>query len=120
MKTADSIAADPPRANVVTVERRASMGAKPVQSRGGAHTTVAARSRAPAEIPRAAMRDLGSELGAPVMVCLEGGYDLDALAGSVLATVRAFGDSAPAGSSDPGLASQARERLGAFWPEALG
>lgn len=39
----------------------------------------------------AAVRDLGRELGAPVVVSLEGGYDPDALAASVLATVRALG-----------------------------
>ena len=44
----------------------------------------------------ASMRDLGSELDAPVLVCLEGGYEPDALAASVLATIRALaGDAAP-------------------------
>ena len=33
------------------------------------------------------VRELGRELGAPVLVCLEGGYDPGALAGSALATV---------------------------------
>ena len=31
----------------------------------------------------ASMRDLAAELGAPVLVCLEGGYDPVALAASV-------------------------------------
>ena len=35
----------------------------------------------------AAMRELGSEIGAPILVCLEGGYDPVALARSVLITV---------------------------------
>ena len=35
----------------------------------------------------ASMRDLAAELDVPVLVCLEGGYDPDALAESVLATV---------------------------------
>ena len=39
----------------------------------------------------ATMRDLGRDLGAPVLVCLEGGYDPDALASSVAATVEALG-----------------------------
>jgi len=37
------------------------------------------------------VRDLGRDLGAPVLVCLEGGYAPGALAASVLATVRALG-----------------------------
>jgi acetoin utilization deacetylase AcuC-like enzyme len=41
----------------------------------------------------AAIRDLGAELGIPVLVCLEGGYDLDALAASVVATLEALGGS---------------------------
>jgi len=44
----------------------------------------------------AAMRDVAAELGAPVLVCLEGGYDLGALAASVVATVEALaGDEVP-------------------------
>jgi acetoin utilization deacetylase AcuC-like enzyme len=39
----------------------------------------------------ATMRDLAAELDTPVLVCLEGGYDPDALAASVLATVEALG-----------------------------
>ncbi len=38
----------------------------------------------------ATMRDLGAELGAPVIVCLEGGYSVGALAGSVVATMEAL------------------------------
>ena len=44
----------------------------------------------------AAMRDVAAELEAPVLVCLEGGYDLDALAASVVATIEALGGSGPA------------------------
>ena len=40
----------------------------------------------------ATMRDLAAELEAPVLVCLEGGYDLGALAASVAATLEALGD----------------------------
>ena len=43
----------------------------------------------------AAMRDVAAELGAPVLVCLEGGYAPAALAASVVATIaRARGDAA--------------------------
>ncbi len=38
------------------------------------------------------LRDLGVEVGAPIMVCLEGGYEPEALASSVLATIAALGD----------------------------
>jgi len=37
------------------------------------------------------MKALGEELGAPVLVCLEGGYDTGALAASVVATLEALG-----------------------------
>ena len=36
------------------------------------------------------VRELGRELGAPILVCLEGGYDPGALAGSTLATALAL------------------------------
>src|SRR5205085_2677095 len=39
----------------------------------------------------ATMRELAGELGARVLVCLEGGYQLRALAASVVATVEALG-----------------------------
>ena len=43
------------------------------------------------------IRDLGEEIGAPVLVCLEGGYDPGALADSVVATLTALGNgTAPA------------------------
>ncbi len=38
----------------------------------------------------ATMREVATELGAPVLVCLEGGYDPAALAASVLATIEAL------------------------------
>ncbi len=49
----------------------------------------------------ALIRDLGSEVGAPVLVCLEGGYDPVALAGSVLETVLALGTDRAAPSTAP-------------------
>jgi acetoin utilization deacetylase AcuC-like enzyme len=64
----------------------------------------------------ATMRDLGAELGAPVLVCLEGGYDLGALAASVVATLSALGGSGSAPSVDPGPAAAHRERLAEHWP----
>ncbi len=68
----------------------------------------------------AAMRDLGAELGAPLLVCLEGGYDLGALARSTVATIRALGDRAPAPQVDRARVEPARERFSRQWPVALG
>jgi acetoin utilization deacetylase AcuC-like enzyme len=61
-------------------------------------------------------RALATELGAPILVCLEGGYQLQALAGSVLATIEALSaedslDSVPRDSAEPYLA-QVRQH----WP----
>jgi acetoin utilization deacetylase AcuC-like enzyme len=67
----------------------------------------------------ASIRDVGLELGTPVLVCLEGGYAVDALAASVLATVRALGEERPPENADSELAAQARERLRRHWQEAL-
>ena len=68
----------------------------------------------------ATMRDLGAELGAPVLVCLEGGYDPDALAASVLATVRALGDGAAPRDADPAAAEPLLAHLdGGRWAPAL-
>jgi acetoin utilization deacetylase AcuC-like enzyme len=68
----------------------------------------------------AAIRDLGGELGVPVLLVLEGGYALDALAGSVLETVTALGSGRGAERVDPGLAAELRRRHAAAWPGALG
>jgi acetoin utilization deacetylase AcuC-like enzyme len=62
------------------------------------------------------MRELGSELGAPILVCLEGGYALDALARSVTATLDALSGGEAARVAPEGPASPYRERLGRFWP----
>ena len=43
----------------------------------------------------ATMRELGAELGVPVLVCLEGGYSPSALASSVVATVAGLGGTQP-------------------------
>ena len=69
----------------------------------------------------AAMRDLGRELGAPVLICLEGGYDPGALADSVHATVRSMGDERPAVAAAPETANEYRQRLaGGRWERTLG
>ena len=68
----------------------------------------------------ASVRDLGRELGVPVVACLEGGYEPDALAASVLATVRAFGDDAPPRQADPGAAAPYLDELRrGRWSEVL-
>ena len=68
----------------------------------------------------AAMRELGAELGAPVLICLEGGYDVDALAASVLATVTAMGSAEPPEPAPPQPAEAARERFArGRWAAAL-
>jgi len=68
----------------------------------------------------ATMRDLAGELGVPVLICLEGGYSLAALARSVVATLDAIsGDRAPrAAPSAP--ATPHRDRLARFWPVLAG
>ncbi len=65
----------------------------------------------------AAMRELGAELGAPVLVCLEGGYAPEALAASVLVTVEALAaDREPrASSAEPAEAHLERQRR--HWPQ---
>ena len=68
----------------------------------------------------ASMRDLGAEVGSPVLVVLEGGYDTAALAASVVATVEALGDDAPAPEVPVDLAADAIARLaGGRWGAAL-
>jgi acetoin utilization deacetylase AcuC-like enzyme len=64
----------------------------------------------------ATMRGVAAELGAPVLVCLEGGYDPTALAASVLATIDALGtDREPAAApADPALPYVERQR--GHWP----
>jgi acetoin utilization deacetylase AcuC-like enzyme len=68
----------------------------------------------------AAMRDLGAELRAPVLVLLEGGYSVAALARSVVATVEALGGGSPAREAPAGFAAPYRERLAAYWPSLAG
>jgi acetoin utilization deacetylase AcuC-like enzyme len=63
----------------------------------------------------ATLRDLAAELGAPVLVCLEGGYALEALADSVSATIAALNGSARARAAPAEPASGHLERLRARW-----
>jgi acetoin utilization deacetylase AcuC-like enzyme len=68
----------------------------------------------------AAMRDLARELGVPVLICLEGGYDPTALAASVLETVVTMGEDAPAEPADPEPAEPARRFFAdGRWAQAL-
>ena len=63
----------------------------------------------------AAMRELAGELGAPLIVCLEGGYSVGALASSVVATLEALASDRPAPGADGDFAEPYRERLARYW-----
>ena len=67
----------------------------------------------------ACMRACASDLGVPLGIVLEGGYDLGALARSVVATLEVAGDpsvAAPSVAIHP-LALRVQERLaGGYWP----
>jgi acetoin utilization deacetylase AcuC-like enzyme len=61
-------------------------------------------------------RALADELSVPVGAVLEGGYDVDALAGSVAATMQALADGgAPRSTDRHRLAEAAAETLGRYW-----
>jgi acetoin utilization deacetylase AcuC-like enzyme len=64
----------------------------------------------------ATMRDLAAELGAPVLVCLEGGYDPPALAASVVATIEALDGDRAAREAPLGIAAEHLDRVAAHWP----
>jgi acetoin utilization deacetylase AcuC-like enzyme len=64
----------------------------------------------------ATMRDLAGELEAPVLICLEGGYAVGALARSVVATLDAFRAAAAPRQAPPEAAAAHRDRLARFWP----
>ena len=66
----------------------------------------------------ATVREAAVELGAPLLVCLEGGYDQRALAASVLATIEALtGDrEAPVAPAEPARPYVERQRQ--RWPVA--
>jgi acetoin utilization deacetylase AcuC-like enzyme len=64
----------------------------------------------------AAMRGLSEELRAPFVIVLEGGYDLDALARSVAATMAAAaGDDVPAEAPSGELVERARSHFARWW-----
>ena len=63
------------------------------------------------------MRALGEAVGAPVGAVLEGGYDLDALAASVAATLEAFADGGePASVERDSWTDRAAAVVGRYWP----
>jgi acetoin utilization deacetylase AcuC-like enzyme len=64
----------------------------------------------------ATMRDLARELEVPVLLCLEGGYSLPALAASVTATLEAFSDDRPPREAPGEPALSYRDRLARDWP----
>ena len=68
----------------------------------------------------ATMRALAAELDAPVLVCLEGGYDPDALAASVLATIEALESGHEAPIAPPEPAAPFAERHRTRWPALSG
>jgi acetoin utilization deacetylase AcuC-like enzyme len=62
------------------------------------------------------VRALGDAVGAPVGAVLEGGYDLAALAGSVVATMEGLTDGEEPRSVSPDFAtSRAASQIGHFW-----
>jgi acetoin utilization deacetylase AcuC-like enzyme len=65
----------------------------------------------------ASLRLAAAELGAPVLVCLEGGYALRALAASVSATIASFRGSSAPRDAPPEPAAQHRSRLLDRWPQ---
>jgi len=63
------------------------------------------------------VRGLGEELGVPVGAVLEGGYDLDALAASVVATLEGLtGGSVPASVEPDAITARASAHLRRWWP----
>jgi acetoin utilization deacetylase AcuC-like enzyme len=64
----------------------------------------------------ATMRDLARDLEVPVLVCLEGGYSLEALARSVTATIEALSGDRPPTVVPAEPAESHRARLARDWP----
>ena len=63
------------------------------------------------------VRALADELGVPVGAVLEGGYDLAALASSVVATMEAFAEGGEPASVEPDeLTRAAAGQVGRYWP----
>jgi acetoin utilization deacetylase AcuC-like enzyme len=68
----------------------------------------------------ATVRELGREVEAPILVCLEGGYDPNALAASLIATAEALTGDRPARPAPREAAAEAIERVAAYWPAIRG
>jgi len=68
----------------------------------------------------ATMRDLAAELGAPLLICLEGGYALGALSRSVVATLAALTSEQPPREAPAEPVAPYRGRLERFWPALTG
>ena len=64
----------------------------------------------------ASVRDLAAELEAPILVCLEGGYDLGALAASVAATIEGLGGAHEPAVAPIEFAIPYRDRVASHWP----
>ncbi len=68
----------------------------------------------------AALRSVAEEVGAPVGLVLEGGYDVAALSRSLLQTLDALGATEPPAVepvAEHPLAGNARARIAEFWPD---
>jgi acetoin utilization deacetylase AcuC-like enzyme len=63
-----------------------------------------------------AIRDLASELGVPILVCLEGGYALGALSASVVATVEGLSGNGAVREAPSEPAAPYMDRLERYWP----
>lgn len=63
-----------------------------------------------------AVRSLAAELDAPVLACLEGGYELEALAASVAATIAGLTGDADPGAAPETIAAPYLERQRRYWP----
>ena len=68
----------------------------------------------------AAIRDLAAELDAPVLVCLEGGYDPAALGRSVVATVDALGGARAPAPAPADAAATHLDRVARRWLSLAG
>ena len=62
------------------------------------------------------VRDLAAQLGAPVLICLEGGYALGALSRSVVATLEALTSERPSREAPSRPVAPYLGRLELFWP----
>jgi acetoin utilization deacetylase AcuC-like enzyme len=68
----------------------------------------------------ASLRQLAEEVSCPILVCLEGGYDPDALAASVVATLEALTSEHEPRDAPADAAREAIRRVGARWPAVPG